>query len=89
MSQKKMPMRMCVGCRGMIPKKELIRVVRDPEGNVHLDRIGKASGRGAYLCGKAECFAKARKIKALERAFGCAIDPAVYEELEKEFADGQ
>ena len=81
-------MRMCVGCREMIPKKEMIRVVRDPEGNVRIDRIGKASGRGAYLCGKPECLAKARKAKVLERAFGCQIEAAVYDELEKDLANG-
>ncbi len=87
MSPKKVPMRMCVGCRQMMPKKELTRVVRDPEGAVHLDATGKASGRGAYLCGRRSCLLKAQKIKALERALDCRIDEAVYEQLGKELKD--
>ena len=67
--EKKIPMRQCLGCREMKPKKELIRVVRSPEGNISLDFRGKASGRGAYVCPKSQCLKKAIKTKALERAF--------------------
>lgn len=68
MVQKKIPMRQCLGCREMFPKRELIRVVRSPEGELSLDFKGKAPGRGAYLCGKPECLKKARKSRAIERA---------------------
>ena len=84
MKQKKIPMRMCVGCREMKPKKELIRVVRPPEGSVMLDRTGKAAGRGAYVCPSSACLEKARKAKTLERRLEAQIEPAVYEQLAKE-----
>ena len=84
MKPKKIPMRMCVGCREMKPKKELIRVVRTPEGRVMLDRSGKAAGRGAYLCLQGACLVKAQKAKTLERTLETAIEPAVYEQLTKE-----
>ena len=66
--QKKIPMRMCSGCREMKPKRELVRVVRDAQGNVSLDLTSKAPGRGAYVCHSVECFQKARKMRAFERA---------------------
>ena len=75
-------MRMCVGCREMKPKKELLRVVKTPEGEVLIDPTGKKSGRGAYICASSACLAKARKQKQLERAFECAVDAAAYEALE-------
>ena len=77
-------MRMCVGCREMKPKKELIRVVRQPSGQVMLDRTGKAAGRGAYVCPDSACLEKARKSKVLERTLEASIEPAVYEQLAKE-----
>ena len=88
---KKIPMRQCVGCREMKPKKELIRVVRSPEGQVSLDFRGKLPGRGAYVCPNPACLAKARKSKALERAFETVIPPAVYDAMEAELggAHGQ
>ena len=67
--QKKIPMRQCVGCREMRQKKELVRVVKSPEGVISLDFRGKAPGRGAYLCPNSECLKKAIRAKALERAF--------------------
>ena len=75
---KKIPMRMCVGCHEMKPKKELTRIVRSPEGEVSLDPTGKKSGRGAYLCGDINCLKKARKTRALERKFeaGEVVDGA-------------
>lgn len=81
---KKVPQRQCVGCRTMKDKKELIRVVKSPEGDITLDATGKKSGRGAYVCPDGECLKKARKSRALERAFDTAIPPEVYEALEKE-----
>ena len=86
--EKKIPMRQCLGCREMKPKKELIRVVRSPEGNISLDFRGKASGRGAYVCPKSQCLKKAIKTKALERAFSTQIPPEIYEALEQEMEAG-
>ena len=79
--QKKIPMRQCLGCRDMKPKRELIRVVRSPEGEISLDFRGKAPGRGAYLCKNSGCLEKAIKGKALERAFSAVIPEEVYEKL--------
>ena len=81
MKPKKTPQRMCVGCQEMKNKRELIRVVRDPEGQVSLDGTGKKSGRGAYVCRTEVCFTKAFKEKRLERALKQAIEPSIYEEL--------
>ena len=90
---KKIPMRQCLGCREHKPKRELIRVVRSPEGEVFLDFKGKLPGRGAYVCPQAACLAKARKSRALERAFETALPPEVYEALEQQMeevpTDGQ
>ena len=90
---KKIPMRQCLGCREMKPKKELIRVVRPPEdaGNtaIHLDFRGKDNGRGAYVCRNPVCLKKAVKSRALERAFGAAIPEEVYAALTAQMeADG-
>ena len=84
MQGKKVPMRMCTGCGEMKPKKELVRVVKTPEGEFLLDLTGKKSGRGAYLCANEQCLAKARKTKQLERALETAIPDEVYEKLERE-----
>ncbi len=86
--QKKIPMRQCLGCREMKPKKELIRVVRSPEGEIGLDFRGKAPGRGAYLCRSGECLKKAVKSKALERAFSAQIPQEVYDRLQREMEVG-
>ena len=85
---KKIPLRQCLGCREMKPKKELIRVVRSPEGGVSLDFKGKLPGRGAYVCPNPECLAKARKSRALERAFSAQMPPEVWEALEKQMEGG-
>mgnify|MGYP001040680265 FL=1 len=82
--QKKIPMRQCLGCREMKPKRELIRVVRSPEGEIALDFKGKAPGRGAYICPAPACLKQAIKAKALERAFSTQIPEAVYEKLNEE-----
>ena len=88
---KKIPQRQCVGCREMKANKSLPRVVQSPEGQVSLDFGGKKPGRGAYVCHSVECLKKARKSRALERAFETAIPPAVYDAMEAELggADGQ
>lgn len=84
MKPKKIPMRMCLGCNEMKPKKELIRVVKSPEGEISLDLKGKKNGRGAYICPNADCFAKAVASKGLERSFKMPIEKSVYDKLAKE-----
>ena len=86
--QKKIPMRQCVGCREMKPKKELIRVVKSPQSEIGLDFRGKAPGRGAYLCPDGACLKKAIKSKALERAFEMAIPAEIYEDLTRRMEEG-
>ena len=86
--QKKIPQRQCMGCRERMDKRELIRVVRTPEGNVQLDFSGKLNGRGAYICPKAECLKKAQKAKALDRSLEVEIPEEVYGRLEKEMEQG-
>ena len=86
---KKIPMRMCVGCRQMRPKKELLRIVRTPENEIRLDRTGKVSGRGAYICPAAECLEKAQKIRALERALEHKVEPEVFLRLKEEITAGE
>ena len=83
--QKKIPMRMCVACREMRPKKELLRIVRTTDGTVEVDRTGKKNGRGAYLCAREECLNKALKIRALNRALDVTLDPETTARLVKEF----
>ncbi len=78
---KKIPQRTCIGCKEKKYKKELIRIVKDKEGNITLDRTGKANGRGAYICDNIQCLEKAIKTKALARTFEMDIDEAVYNEL--------
>ena len=79
--QKKIPMRQFVGCREMKAKKELVRVVRSPEGEISLDFRGKAPGRGAYVCPQAECLRRAIKSRALERGLDCQIPQEIYDQL--------
>ncbi len=88
MQTKKVPIRRCVGCGEGKPKKELVRVVKSPEGDISLDTTGRKPGRGAYLCPDPACLAKARKAKRLERAFEQPIPPDVYENLEEQIAQG-
>ncbi len=82
MKQRKTPTRMCVGCREMKPKRELLRVVRSPEGEISLDPTGKKSGRGAYVCPDAECLKRAVKTRQLERALEAPVSDAVLEALQ-------
>ena len=86
MTTKKIPMRKCIGCGEMFPKKELVRVVKTKTGEengqetytVSLDKTGKAAGRGAYICKKAKCLEIAVKAKRLQRAFECQIPEEVF-----------
>ena len=80
---------MCLGCNVMKPKKELIRVVRSPEGEISLDTTGKKSGRGAYVCPNAECLRLARKSRKLEKSFSCRISDEVYDNMERELNERQ
>lgn len=85
---KKIPQRQCVGCRVMKDKRELLRVVKSPEGGISLDFTGKKAGRGAYVCHDLACLQRARKSRALERAFETTISPEIYDSLEKEMVSG-
>ncbi|MCC5909842.1 MAG: YlxR family protein [Clostridiaceae bacterium] len=89
MKTKKIPLRKCIGCNEMIPKKQLIRVVRNKEGETSIDTTGKAHGRGAYVCNNKDCFKKINKTKALNRAFKCEIPQEIYERLTKEIDDSE
>ena len=89
MKERKIPLRMCTGCGEHKPKKELVRVVKSPEGEISLDMTGKKPGRGAYICPCADCLVKAKKAKRLERAFSCPIPEAVYIAMEEELKNGQ
>ena len=89
MKTKKIPMRMCLGCGEMKPKRELIRVVKSKEGDISLDLTGKRSGRGAYICKSVECFEKARKARKFERSFSCMISEDIYNSMEGELRDNE
>lgn len=78
---KEMPKRTCIGCNEIKLKKELIRIVKNKEGQIFIDRTGKANGRGAYICDNIECLEKAIKTKRLEKTFETNIDAKLYEEL--------
>lgn len=84
MSTKKIPQRQCIGCGEMKNKKEMIRILKTPEGEFTVDATGRKNGRGAYLCPSMDCMKKAIKSKGLERSFKMAIPKEVYEALEKE-----
>ncbi len=86
MKIKKIPMRMCIGCGEVKPKKELIRIVKSKEGEISLDLTGKKSGRGAYICGDIKCLQKARKSRKLERSFSCRISDEIYDAMESELS---
>ena len=88
MQQRKIPMRQCVGCREMKPKKELIRAGKSPEGNISLVFRGKAPGRGAYVCPDPACLKRAIKSKALERAFETQIPQEIYDGLMQAMEEG-
>ena len=89
MKTKKIPMRMCLGCGEMKPKRELIRVVKSKEGDISLGLTGKKSGRGAYICKSVECFEKARKARKFERSFSCMISEDIYNSMEGELRENE
>lgn len=82
--KRKVPIRKCTGCGEGFPKKELIRVVKDADGNLSIDFTGKKSGRGAYICPSAACFKKARKSGKIAKSLECSIPDELYADLEKE-----
>ena len=86
---KKIPMRQCVGCGEMKNKREMMRVLKTPEGPIVLDATGRKNGRGAYLCKSLDCLKKARKNRGLERSFHMCIPDEVYDSLEKEFGESE
>lgn len=80
---------MCVGCREHKPKKELIRIVKSPEGDISVDVTGKKPGRGAYICRNENCLRKAQKTKQLERALECSMDQEVFDILANEIRQSE
>lgn len=89
MQTKKVPMRNCKGCNEMKPKRELIRVVKSPDGEISLDLTGKKNGRGAYVCKSLECFREARKARRFEKEFSCRIPDEVYDLMERELSEAE
>ncbi|MBQ7915362.1 MAG: YlxR family protein [Firmicutes bacterium] len=89
LKQRKVPLRKCTGCQEMKSKKEMIRVVRDPQGNVSIDRTGKKSGRGAYICDQETCLEKVIACKGIERSLSVSVGAELVEALRKEFRDGE
>lgn len=84
MVTKKIPLRMCIGCREMKPKAELYRIVKTPDGQIVIDKTNKLSGRGAYICKCGDCLKKAEKINALAHTFSQPVDKEIYSRLTKE-----
>ena len=86
---RKVPMRQCLGCNEHKPKREMIRVVRTPDGAVELDFVGKKSGRGAYICPKRSCFAKARKSKRIENILEVKLPEEIYDRMEQSISEAE
>lgn len=86
MQNRKIPLRKCTGCGEMKNKRELVRVVKNKEGEVSLDLTGKKAGRGAYVCPQLSCLQKARKSRGFERALSCKIPEGVYDQMEQELS---
>ena len=84
MKKRKIPLRKCVACQEMKPKKDLLRVVRTPEQEIDVDPTGKKSGRGAYICYSKDCLELSKKRKSLDRALDIAVSPEVYESIKGE-----
>lgn len=84
-AQKKIPMRTCIACREEKPKKAMLRVVRNAEGEIRLDFSGKLPGRGAYVCGSEACIKKLRKYRLLNKTFSAEVSDDVYRAIEEEF----
>ena len=89
MKVKKIPLRMCVACHEMKPKKEMLRIVKPKEGDVFIDYSGKAAGRGAYICDSPECVKKLKKGRLLNKTFSMQIPDEVYARIEEEFLAGK
>lgn len=89
MQNKKVPLRKCTGCGEMKQKKELVRVVKTPEGEISLDPTGKMNGRGAYLCKDPQCLRKAQKSKRIEKALSCTVPDEIYNKLEQELISSE
>ena len=87
MTNKKIPMRQCVGCREMKPKRKIIRVIRTSEDEILIDATGKKNGRGAYICPNRECLEKAVKNKGLERSLKISVPQEIYEDFEREMGN--
>lgn len=87
MSAKKIPLRMCIGCREMKPKSELYRVVKTPSGEILIDKTNKLSGRGAYICRCGDCLKKAEKMNALAHTFSMQVEKQIYTRLAEECDD--
>ena len=83
---KKIPTRQCLGCNEHRPKRELLRVLRTPEGEITLDFVGKMSGRGAYICPKLSCLKKARKSRRIDRSLECTVPDEIYDRMEAELS---
>ena len=87
MQNKKIPLRKCMGCGEMKSKRELVRVVKNKEGEISLDLTGKKAGRGAYVCPELSCLQKARKTRGFERALSCRIPDEIYDRMEQELSN--
>ena len=87
MAEKKVPLRKCTGCNNSFPKKELIRILKTPDGDIVIDRTGRQNGRGAYICDKKECLQKAIRSKGLERSLEIQIPDEIRETLLKEIVN--
>ena len=87
MAERKIPLRKCIGCGEMKDKRELVRIVRNKEGEISVDLVGKKPGRGAYICKNAACLDKAQKAKRLERAFSSRIEPEIYDTMRRELVE--
>ncbi len=87
MAEKRVPLRKCLGCNTQKPKKELIRVLRTPEGKILVDKTGKQNGRGAYLCDNKDCLLKLKKTKALDRMLESTVPEEVYDALLEEMSN--
>lgn len=89
MQNRRIPLRMCTGCGEMKDKRELVRIVKNKEGNIFVDLTGKQAGRGAYICRSAECLKKAIKSKRIERTFSSTIQKEIYDRLEEEIMQNE
>ena len=87
MAERKIPLRKCIGCGEMKDKRTLVRIVRNKEGEISVDLVGKKPGRGAYICKSTECLEKAQKSRRLERAFSTKIDPEIYDTMRREIGE--